>query len=600
MEKALKPGKTKMYCYCFPSIRLLLDVIRNSLLEELGDSCNLHIEYLETEKYSRDEYPKEKFDLYNKKFRDIKLDLLICVGIDIIKTVKKNAENYLLDLPTISLDYDFSLYGYPADLNLNQKTIVFNIKADIKRTISEALKIFPDTKSIYFIGGVNVLDKKFMDITKEEAKSIDASISKIFIYDKSMDEILRIIRTLPLKAIIINTSFNTDIQLVPYYNPEAVRLIRDGAKVPVFTYSDMGLGDGSFGGWIISFHKIAKTTGEIAVKLLKGADPNSIKITEKDYYDYLFDYRELKIWNKTKMARNEKGSSIMFEDVSFLGKYIWLFVAGIIFLIFQTLLIIALVRMYHSQKRMTKQILDAEKRYMEIIHEDRILRTGMLTASISHELNQPLTAILSTAQAGKRFFESGNWKKDELIEIFKNIVEDSKRAASILSSLRGLMKLEKREKEKINLNTLLIETINLYQGRAIEQHIKLSLLIDEAPVVVVADSIQIQQVLLNLIYNASQSVETANTSNKTIIISETLNDKNVIVSVRDFGKGIDEEIKNRLFEPFRSSRSEGMGIGLAISKMIIEEHNGNIWADNMPEGGAKISFSLYKYDESKH
>jgi hypothetical protein len=113
-----------------PAYRYILDGIRDKITREFGDSYNLHMEYLETDKYEKDQYPREKFDLYNKKYEKVKLDLLICVGIDIIPVIKNNADTHLLNLPTISLDYDFSGYGLQPDLSLNNKTAVIGLKFD--------------------------------------------------------------------------------------------------------------------------------------------------------------------------------------------------------------------------------------------------------------------------------------------------------------------------------------------------------------------------------------------------------------------------------------------------------------------------------------
>ena len=114
----------------------------------------------------------------------------------------------------------------------------------------------------------------------------------------------------------------------------------------------------------------------------------------------------------------------------------------------------------------------------------------------------------------------------------------------------------------------------------------------EDPVYILADKILIQQVILNFILNAAQSMASNSTEQKKIIISQNLKDTDVIVSVRDFGEGIQETIREDLFRPFVTSKKEGFGVGLAISRSIIDEHQGKIWAENVPGGGAEFSFSI--------
>ena len=575
-----------------PAYHVILDGIRLKLTEEFKDLYNLHIEYLETEKYQKFSYPKEKFALYNQKYKNVKLDLLILVGPDILTIVKNNADSTLLNLPTVSIDHDFSLYGANSDLLLNRKTAVVGIKFNIGSSISAALNIFPKTTSVYFVSGVSKLDSLVMTISRLEAKKIEDKRKITFLTDISMDEVLRSVSKLPENTIVIVPSFQMDSRRVLYYTPESMRLISKAANAPVFTYSDMGFGEGVMGGYIASYRKVGLKTGETAVKILNGTDPNSIKINETDIYEYVFDWRALRRWKIENSNLIPKESNVLFEEITFFGKYKWIISLVILIVFFQTILIMALVKMNRRQKLMNRQLVETKYKINEIFHEDRISNTSQLTASLSHELNQPLTAILSTAQAGIRFIDSGKTTPELMKELLANIADNDKRAASILNSVRGLMKLEKREKEKVNLNSLINEVVDLYRSKALELQSKLNLQIPDKSVFIWADSIQIQQVILNLISNASQSLEKTNGRNKMISVTETIENENVIVSVRDNGMGIDESVKDKLFKPFVTSGRQGMGIGLTICRSIIEDHHGTIWADNFPGSGAEFSFNL--------
>ena len=582
-----------------PAYRIILEGIREKLTEKFGDSFTLNIEYLETEQFPEGEFPKEKFNLYNKKYQDVELDLLICVGIDIVSTVKKNADNHLLNLPAITIDYDFSEYGRPFDLLVNNHTTQIGLKMNIIRTIDEAISIFPRTSSIYFIFGTSRIDQLFLDVTKVSVRQINNQIKTSFITDLAMGDILKRVNKLPDNSMIIVGYFTADSDQVPYYLAESVRLISKSSNSPVFTYSDMGLGDGSFGGKIMSFRKIGLLAGETALKILNGTDPDSITISESDYYDYLLDWRELKRWNLTKIEKQKKGSTVLFEEESFYRQHKLFLFWGIFFLFLQSYIILSLFHLNRKQKMITRQIVETDRREMSIVTEDRILRMGMISAALSHELNQPLTAILSTAQAGVRFIDSKKADNKLLKQIFDNIVEDNKRAANILASVRGLMKTEKREKVKANLNNLITEVAELYRRKPAENNFRINLNLPEMDVFVIADSIQIQQVILNFISNACQSIEQKRGSVNYITITEELEDEYVSVSVRDYGIGIDESVIKKMFEPFISSRKEGSGIGLAVSRLIIEDHNGKILGRNMPDGGAEFLFKLRVYYDQK-
>jgi len=575
-----------------PAYRLILGGIRQKLTEQFGDRYSLHTEYLEIESYPKDDYPKERFDIYNEKYRNIKLDLLICVGRNAIGPIRQYAEIYLLNLPTISIDFDFSDFGFKSDLKLNEQTAVVGMRLNFDRSISTALSLFPETTSVFFVGGTAPFDKFLMSLAKEASQIIDKSKEIIFISDKSMDKILQQVHSLPVNSLIFVPSFNTDLKLVTYHNPEAIRLISMAANVPVFAYSDMGFGDGAVGGYILSFEKIGLLSGVFAVKILQGADPNSLSVTEQDYYDYIFDWRELKRWNLENSDLIPAESTILYEEISYFDKYKWIGGVVLLFIVLQTLLIANLIRLNRNQKVMTQQIIESESKYRNFLHQDRILRMGQITASLSHELNQPLTAILSNAQAGIRFIDSNESNPELLKNILQKIVSNDKRTASILSSIRGMLKLESKEKEKVNLNSLIKKVVSVYRSEAKKLNIKISVSLPDTITYVLADHTQIEQVILNFIFNASQAMEKTDPLKKLITIRQFINEGSVTVSVRDNGKGIDEAIKEEIFKPFITSKKEGMGIGLSICQSIIEEHRGKIWAENLPEGGAEFSFSL--------
>ena len=160
-----------------------------------------------------------------------------------------------------------------------------------------------------------------------------------------------------------------------------------------------------------------------------------------------------------------------------------------------------------------------------------------------------------------------------------------------------MLKLEKREKEKVNLNDLIEELLTIYRREAEDHQIQLKLELTDAPVFIIADRILIQQVILNFLSNATHSMDKITGKNKFITISERIEADNVIVSVRDHGIGLNHEVKEVLFRPFSSSMHEGMGVGLAICRSIIDDHQGTISAKNIPGSGAEFSFSLKIYHD---
>jgi len=155
-----------------PAYIPLLNGIREKLDQEFYENYNLYMEYLELRRYPNGNFPKELFETLNKKYRDIHLDLLICIGLNAAPVVKKLAERYLLELPTISMDLDFSDYGYDSDLRLNDKTTIVNMKMDPAKSIAFDVKLFPETSSVYFLAGISTYDKLFLALAENGQRKI--------------------------------------------------------------------------------------------------------------------------------------------------------------------------------------------------------------------------------------------------------------------------------------------------------------------------------------------------------------------------------------------------------------------------------------------
>lgn len=251
-----------------------------------------------------------------------------------------------------------------------------------------------------------------------------------------------------------------------------------------------------------------------------------------------------------------------------------------------------------ARKQADRELRESERRYHELLRIDRSSRLGELTASLAHELNQPLGAILSNAQAALRLLASGKNNPELSREILQNIVQDDKRAADIIRSLRSMVKKGETRKEPININEVLREIIDILRSELNANNITISLLLDETLPLVIADKTQIQQVALNLIMNAIDAMSQSAADKRTIILQTEKSNGFVRVSVHDSGPGIPSGNVDRVFDPFYTTKISGLGMGLTVCKHIITDHGGRILAGNNPEGGATFSFELKVQDHA--
>jgi two-component system sensor kinase FixL len=247
----------------------------------------------------------------------------------------------------------------------------------------------------------------------------------------------------------------------------------------------------------------------------------------------------------------------------------------------------------HDITELKRAEIESYRARRELLRMERVSHMGELTASLAHELNQPLTAILSNARAALRFLQSDRLDLVELREILQDIANDDKRASDIIRGVRSMLKQEEVEQETISINDIVRDMISLFHSEAIIRNIEVEMdLTDPSPSVHV-DRVQIQQVILNLIMNAAEIMSQGGPENRQIILQTRPIDHGIVqVAVRDFGPGIAEKDLDHIFEPFFTTKRSGLGMGLSICRSIIEAHGGRIWVENNPDKGVTFYFEL--------
>jgi len=226
-------------------------------------------------------------------------------------------------------------------------------------------------------------------------------------------------------------------------------------------------------------------------------------------------------------------------------------------------------------------------------HLSRVAAMGELVASIAHELNQPLSGITSNASAGQRFIDRGDVDLRELRDLLGDIVADGRRAGDVIRGIQTMVKKGVPARQRVNLNDLVTNVARMVNPNAMLQSCALETLLEPNLPAIEADPIQLQQVLLNLVINAFDAMhDTAVPHRKVVIATEWNADGAIRTSVRDYGVGIPEEARDRLFDHFFTTKAQGLGMGLAIARSIVESHGGTIAAENVDSGGARFHFTL--------
>jgi PAS domain S-box-containing protein len=235
----------------------------------------------------------------------------------------------------------------------------------------------------------------------------------------------------------------------------------------------------------------------------------------------------------------------------------------------------------------------------ELAHATRVTTLGEMTASIAHEVNQPLAGIVTNGEAGMRWLTREVPQIEEARHAIERIIRDADRASGVVRRVRALSKKAAPEKTRLDINDVINDATLLVQREVLSHRVALRLDLEPGLCTVVGDRVQLQQVIINLVINGIEAMTDVAEQQRRLVVRSRARDGQALVAVEDAGTGIDRENANRLFSAFYTTKPSGMGMGLSISRSIAEAHGGRIWATNNEGPGATIQFTLPLSDDSQ-
>ncbi len=355
-------------------------------------------------------------------------------------------------------------------------------------------------------------------------------------------------------------------------------------------FHETSVGYGGTGGLVTRPRLIGQQTAQIVSRISTAKGRQRFPSPSGEFVKPVFDWRQLQNFGISESGL-PPGSEVRFREFSLWERYRWQMVAIFFALLLQAALIGWLL-FEHHRRRIVEMKLRA--RLLEVIHLNRTATAGALSASVAHELNQPLGAIQSYAEAATLYLKSDPPDIERAERILANIRRDNQRAADIISHLRGLLK--KRDKIKLqefDLNEAVRDALQILRPEALKRGVALDAHEAKSRLPVRADPIHMQQVILNLAVNGMDAMQDCAPGCGKMSIQTGLADESAIeVRVADSGTGIPTDKLNRIFDTFYTTKRDGTGLGLSVARTIVETYGGKIWAENRPSGGAVFRFTL--------
>jgi signal transduction histidine kinase len=471
---------------------------------------------------------------------------------------------------------------------LGDNDTVVAVRHDFRVLFESFLRISPDTKIIAVVNGSSPNEQFWQGEMRRELAPLNGRIEIRWYDGISYEDLLKRTAHLPPHSAIFWYQMIVDGAGVAHEGDRALTRLYQTANAPIFSHDDAFFGQEIVGGPMHSAYEGGKRAAMVAMRILNGEKAGDIKTEPSNFEAPRYDWRELQRWHINERLL-PPGSKVDFREPSTWEAHR----SQIIFICAVILMQAALIsRLFYEQRRRQNAEVQARQRSAELAHFNRFSMAGELTASIAHELNQPLGAILTNAETLELILKSPTPDLDEVRSIVGDIRHDDERASEVIRRLRSLLKKAPFELKNVDLNGLVRETIEFVAAVAVARQVNLRGFVGLTPLPIRGDRIQLQQVIVNLIVNAMDAMTTQPSAERRIFVSTARVDEFAEVSVSDTGPGIPPAMTKEVFERFFTTKPHGMGMGLAIARTIVEAHNGRIWAENKVEGGATFNVRL--------
>jgi len=562
----------------------LFTAFRTKIANTPASPISVYLENLDFVRFRSADYERNLKPLLETKYGDKHIDVIVAVGPSALDYVLRLRTAIWSNVPVVFAMVDeptIARLKPPADVTGTIAKLRFRDSLDVARAV------VPNLRGVAVLGDrweSQVVYRNF----KDEIPVAAAGLEVMDLTGMRMRELTQRVSALSENVAIIYTAMYSDGEGTALSPVEALGRIAATANRPIVVSVETQVGRGGIGGYVLSPAAIGET---LAQEVLQIFDGNAASKTQSEPHELvrpIFDWRQMQRWG-VAASNLPSGSEIRFRSPTAWDQYrdqILLVVGAIVI---QAGLIAWLL--FERRRRRHSEIV-AHDTMAELANVSRFAIAGELSASIAHEVNQPLTGMVASANAGLRWLAAPVPDVEKARAALTQIVAAGHRASDVVRGIRAIFKRDSGERRAIDVNELIAAVLALAENDLNKHQIAVETQLASTLPLAFGDRAQLQQVLLNLVLNAVDSMSEVPAAMRLLrVISEAKDASEIQLSVKDTGVGLKPDDAERVFKPLFTTKSRGMGMGLSICRSIIESHDGRIWAS--PAGsGATFTFVL--------
>jgi signal transduction histidine kinase len=547
---------------------------------------NLYTEYLDAMRFDEENYRAPTLEFLRAKYMQRPVDAIVAVSPLALDFVLDHRDELFPNVPVVFASVNRSRIG---EIARAPNVTGIAVTRELTSTLDLALMLHPGTRAVFIPAGRSAQEHTWTDEARSSLQRYHDRVRIEFLTDLTMTDLEARVAHLPDHSLVLSAGlmyYDADDQ---YFLPEEVlRRICRAANVPVYSTGEPELGLGIVGGSLYDMAPVGTAAGAMVRRILAGEPVARIPIETLNPNYAMFDARQLERWGIDE-RQLPAGAIVRFRTPSLWRDYRGAVLSGAAALFLQSLLILGLL-----YQRRARQRASLESRHNLALAADanRRATVSAMTSSIAHDLRQPLGAILHNTAAAERLLVSGRATPQEMGEILADIRMDNARAREIVDRHSAMLKGREVERTPIDLQGVVRESVALVAHDMRARQIDLQVDLPADICCVVGDRVLLQQVLVNLLVNAMDAMAATPADRRRITVQVKRTAATFELSVRDAGTGLPATIDGQQFEPFVTTKPDGLGIGLTISRRIVEAHEGRLVARNNTDGGATFCVTL--------